>query len=328
MSNKSNNNQLLEVCGESGIEQWSALALEKLGFSKAEMSSPTLACGKGGIDTFRGSVQLDEFNNRVIMVKVDSSPQKISLTHQDSLTQAKNKIIFLHTYSGINITSAHQTIYIPRGENIIIPAWEPYVETCLKHRSSLSFIIDIDSICCCESDVSPFLWTNLSAQGYGDMLNSLALRFYNNPTTHYSERLIKTMLDVLSLQFDNFNCKKKENKDFAFAMDDSVFSIQDVIRSNLKNKNFSLSDLSKYYDITPRAIQYKLKKHNIKFLEYLNKQRSELLANKIVRQPNDNVETLALECGFKTMAVACRFFKSNYNITPAQYKNAINKRRN
>ncbi|STE53091.1 DNA-binding transcriptional activator FeaR [Edwardsiella tarda] len=308
------NNYTLNACGESGIEEWSNVAKQKLGFFKADMKIPK----NGDMDAFNGDIQLNEFSNKVIMVKVNSSPQQISLIHHDVIHAQEKHIILLHACSGLIVTSPQRRIHVPRGESILIPAWEPYVETCLTHRNSLSFIIKLSSVCDDKSDINSWCWSGLSLHGYGDMLNSLALQLYKTTSERYSTKIVNAIISILSLQLDNSPPPKKHRN-----YDVDILSMQDYIRSNMKKVNFSLCEMSNYYNLTPRAIQYKLKKYNIKFYEYLNKQRSELLLNKIIRNPTSSIELLSLESGFKSLSIAVRYFKINYNMTPTQYRKKI-----
>ncbi|STE53118.1 DNA-binding transcriptional activator FeaR [Edwardsiella tarda] len=302
----------LHAEGIDGMNQWIKTATNHLGFDIANINIPTNA----DMDAFIGDMQIEEASNKIILVRVNSSPQQIALTHKDCFSE-KEHIVLLHACSTLQITTPQSRIIIPRGDGIVIPLWEPYVETSLMHRNTISLIINTSIISEQHSEILKKLWGKVSKLHYGDILNTLVLKLYDQPPlSTYTEKLLKTIGDTLSLQIEHYiqnGYQREQNIS-------SLYQILEVIRSNMKNPNFCIDDLARQYLVTPRAIQHVLSKHNLTFTKLLQQQRCNLLCQKIKLNKKDKLQTLAMECGFKNIDMANRHFSKNYGVCIREFK--------
>lgn len=308
----------LHAEGVNGMHQWTEAATNYLGFDIANINVPL----NPDIDTFIGNIHIEEASNKITLVRVMSSPQQIALTHSDCFNE-KEHVILLHACSTLQITTPKRKIIIPRGDGVIIPSWEPYVETSLMHRNTISLIINASIISEDRGDIIGGLWGRISSFHYGDMLNSLVLKLYEQaPLSTYTEKLLRTIGDTLALQVEHY-VQKESPRELDIS---SISQMLEVIRSNMKNPEFCIGDLAAQYQITPRAIQHVLSKHNLTFTKLLQQQRCNLLCQKIKLNKRDKLQTLAMECGFKNIDMANRHFSKNYGICIREFKKLNNRK--
>ncbi|EFI4787733.1 hypothetical protein ACS2NZ_004358 [Escherichia coli] len=208
-------------------------------------------------------------------------------------------------------------IVIPPGDSIIIPGWNDYIEESFANRTSISLIMDINSIAENSQDVDNLLWKRVSTLHYGVEINKVISNFYGNSSDRFIHKNFNVFNGLLALELETASNSMFDADKY---VDSKLSAILSFIKSNIKDAELRLSSVANMLGVTERMVQYILSENGLKFHDILVQERCAFLASKIKSDIFSDVNILILESGFESIATACRSFKKIYNMTPKQYQ--------
>ncbi|NIH33122.1 helix-turn-helix transcriptional regulator [Hafnia paralvei] len=313
-----NKNCELLAARNEGLLQWRNVIRKELSFSQADVSTPA------GIDpdVFSGKMIIDELDNSALKINIKSSAQKTYLAHDDFVQGKRSKFFIINSCANLLFRNKEKRIIVPSGDSIIVPAWNDYIEESFSNRTSLSIIMDVNSVFDTPDDISDLLWKRVSTLKYGFEINKVLTNFYENSTSRFSHKNYNVLSGLLALEIEDLPRKSNSPEDCGGSKLSSILSF---IKNNIKNPDLRLSSVAEMLGVTERMVQYILAENGLKFHDVLAQERCNLLASKIREDVFSDINVLILESGFESIATGCRTFKKFYKMTPKQYqKNLIN----
>ncbi|EOM7064109.1 AraC family transcriptional regulator [Escherichia coli] len=308
-----NKNYELQAARNEGLFQWKSVIRKELSFTQADVTTPT------GIDpeVFSGCMLIDELDNRAIKVNIKSSAQKTYLAHDDFIQGKKSKIFIINSCNNLLFRNKEKRIVIPPGDSIIIPGWNDYIEESFANRTSISLVMDINSIAENSQDVDNLLWKRVSTLHYGVEINKVISNFYGNSSDRFIHKNFNVFNGLLALELETASNSMFDADKY---VDSKLSAILSFIKSNINDAELRLSSVANMLGVTERMVQYILSENGLKFHDILVQERCAFLASKIKSDIFSDVNILILESGFESIATACRSFKKIYNMTPKQYQ--------
>lgn len=305
----------LSVSCWNEIKQWEKVYKEYLSFSRVDFSTPQ----NGHNDIFSGELSIDIMSNGVMKVMVESLPQKLHLIHHDFYSKNCNKFFVINSCGALLLGNKYNREIISGGDSIIVPAWNDFFEYFPIKRSSLSLIIDVNTVCDFGHQLSNIAWKKFSTFKYGFELNKILCNYYLPAEDEFYEKNTNAFIELLGLELlvDKTFCYKIQEKD------DRHGIIVCLIKQNVQNPNFGISSVAEILGVTERMIQYSLSKVNLKFTAILAKERCAFLANRIKHNPSCKLNVEIFDSGFKSMQAAIRQFKKLYGMSPKEYQKSI-----
>jgi len=101
--------------------------------------------------------------------------------------------------------------------------------------------------------------------------------------------------------------------------DDAVARIQQYLENNY-NKHITLEEIGALSHMSPRNLSRRFERATSNTpLEYLQRYRIEN-AKKMLQTPDDNIETIAMSCGYEDISFFRKVFKRHVGMTPKEYK--------
>lgn len=288
---------------------------QQLDFIQGDITTPT------GIDpeVFSGNMAIDELCDGTRIINITSSPQKTYLSHEDYLNGKRNKFFIIHSCGNLLFRNKEKRIIVPSGDSILIPAWNEYIEESFSNRTSISVIMNVNSVFETHQDMATLQWKRVSNFKYGIEINKVITNFYANCSDKFYQKNYNVLNGLLALEAEAlFQTKfKPENHGST-----KLSSILNFIKNNLKNPTLRLSSVAEMLGVTERMVQYIFHQNGLRFHDVLIQERCALLASKIRENANlnINVNILIIESGFENISTACRAFKKIYNTTPKQYQ--------
>ncbi|EBR2769164.1 AraC family transcriptional regulator [Salmonella enterica] len=309
-------NYELQAARNEGLFQWKTVIRKELYFTQADVTTPA------GIDPeiFSGYMVIDELDNNSIKIGIKSSAQKTYLAHDDFVQGKKSKFFIINSCNNLLFRNKEKRIILPPGDSIIIPGWNDYIEESFSNRTSVSIIMDIAAVFENPEDINGLLWRRVSTLQYGMELNKVITNFYSNGSDRFNRKTHNVLTGLLALEVENQNTPVLTPDKYGSCKLSAILSF---IKCNVKNGELRLSSVAEMLGVTERMVQYILSENGLKFHDILMQERCGLLACKIKRDIFTDVNVLALESGFESIATACRSFKKLYSMTPKQYQKEI-----
>ena len=138
--------------------------------------------------------------------------------------------------------------------------------------------------------------------------------FNDNNNQNYIEVLICELLILLQRTNDN-NFIAYESEE----LPGIVSGVLKYIASNY-NKDISLNDISKHYNVNFSYLSRTFKKYTgFTYCNYLNQYRVKE-ANKLLSSTNKKIVEIALECGFNSSNNFCKCYKKIMGFSPVTYR--------
>ncbi|EFH3256914.1 helix-turn-helix domain-containing protein [Escherichia coli] len=304
---------LVEIDCAKDLYLFSDLIKEKLGFAQVNTSVP-LSDTSG---VFNGGIFIDELNMGVLKAIVNSSPLKISLNHKDVASHKTTKLFLINTYGGMVVKNKTNRRIITRGDGIILPSGEAFIEETFTKRNTVSIILDVSSISDNANQVvNKLAWAKISDLSYGEEINRILLNYHLNFSESFCFKNTQALLSLLALEMETNDVSSPYVKDVKA----QYIQVINYIRRNIKKNKLRLSDVAEYLGVTERMVQYILSDAGAKFSDIIAFERSKLLAQKICSNPDANVAIEIYDSGFNSVSTAYRQFKNIYGLTPRQYK--------
>lgn len=284
-----------------------------LAFRQVELSAQT--------PLFKGSSCVETFSSLpfVRIAKLDMFAHITRFIHSDCDNHCQKHCILIHSLSGLIVSAQKKQVHLPAGSYILIPAWEPFTLKSQSRHYGLIFTLDIASAGLNTRCLYALYWKVGNHLRYGNMLNNLLCDYYAPLTDTCYKQLLSSINILLLLQSEQAFCPCNFNKSH-FIPDFDVSAIVHTIRQNMTNPDYSLHDLSDYFGMTVRVLQYKLAHYQLSFSELLASVRCELLAMTIRNMPDVNLDVLARNCGFTSRRMANRQFKKLRGETVNQFQ--------
>lgn len=308
-----NKNYKLVAAHHEGLFQWKNVIRKQLAFTQGDITTPA------GIDPdiFSGHMNIDELYDGSLKINISSSPQKTYLSHEDYLRGEKNKFFIIHSCSNLLFRNKEKRIIVPSGDSIIIPAWNEYIEESFSSRTSISIIMDINSVFESCDHIEGALWKRVSNLNYGMEINKVMTNFYANCSDRFIHKNYNVLNGLLALEVEALPKTRLKPDNYGAT---KLSYILNYIKINVMNPALRLSSVAEMLGVTERMVQYILSKNGLRFHDILTQERCALLASKIRGEAYANVNILMMESGFENISTACRSFKKIYNITPNQYQ--------
>ena len=301
---------------KGGLFQWKKIMRQKLAFTQGDITTPA------GFDPdlFSGYMAIDELSDGALKINIKSSPQKTYLSHEDYLRREKNKFFIIHSCNNLLFRNKERRIIIPSGDSILIPAWNEYIEESFSNRTSISIIMDVNSVFESYGHMEGMLWRRVSDLKYGMEINKIITNFYANSSDRFTQKNYNVLNGLLALEAETFaQAGLRPEKHGATRLS----CILHYIKNNTKDPALRLSSVADMLGVTERMVQYILSQNGLKFYSLLTRERCALLASKIRDDVYANVNILIIESGFENISTASRVFKKIYGATPRQYQKDI-----
>lgn len=135
------------------------------------------------------------------------------------------------------------------------------------------------------------------------------------------KRLIHSALNILSLISENDSPILREHYG---AIDLRCNQIKSVIRRNFANPGYSVEDIAKSLQISPRYVQLALANEGCSPSEFVKKCRLEA-ASKMLLAPEGKgmtITQIALDCGFNSSSYFSTEFKRAFQVSPREYRSS------
>lgn len=309
----------LKGVSTAGMKKLEGALRKELGFKKVSISLPSRSCNANIFDM---SVSIENEDNYQI-VKLESSPQKISLSFHDAFHCGENfKIFILTSYPSLCVFTKNKSICIYGGDSVIIPSWCNFSEFASIRRSSISILLDVVDIFSDEERqlMSSLFFKKISDFKYGRIINDIIINNIStsNPTFDRHKSAIDAIKGLLHLEIDCLRFPLHLPSTTPPSACD-LNGIVLFVKNNFKNPDFNVSCIAKFLSISERMLQYKLSKYNLKPSQIIYFERSRALAMYIKDYPYLPISSVIFECGYKSIETARRHFKEFFGLTITEY---------
>lgn len=269
---------------------------------------------------FKGTACIDIFSSLPFIqsIKIDMSPNISKFICYHNNQRNKHHGILIHSLSNLIINDTKKNIHLPAYSYMIIPAWQSFTIKSQSYHYSLMFVFNINDSGLKQQSLSAIFWKIGNYLHYGNIINKLLCDYYQQHTDESYKKLLKAIKMLLSLQSEKETYSNNSNQAYLSPNID-VSAIINVIHQNMTNPHYSLEDLSAYFGITGRLLQYKLSRYKLTFSGLLFSSRCELLTLFIQTIPDTPLDALVRSCGFTSLRMANRQFKKLRKMTVNQF---------
>ena len=202
-----------------------------------------------------------------------------------------------------------------RHKRLLIWTLAPYLESCLKNSKELAEFYRHHRV---------IKTTPREVQIFKKITNLLLMEYFSKQ--HANRETIMSGMLVSLLTFVK-HTYERNNKDYNIrqtsSSNDSKY-IPNMLMSYIDShfsEDISLTDLAEQVNMNPSYVSSLFKRSfGFTFKEYLVKLRIEK-AKQLLKSTNSTVESIAQECGFRSINLFCKTFKNSVGISPMMFRN-------
>ncbi|MEC6798952.1 hypothetical protein VXS03_17985 [Photobacterium sp. S4TG1] len=259
----------------------------------------------------KNEISFYECNDKSKIISIDSEPYTSDL----KLLNNKDHTIFIvNSLSDLYLTNTTVTLQSKNGISNILSSDSKFRVISPFRRKSVSIILDTTNYIDYDDRkyLNCVLWQNSMKIPFGSLVDRFMNDLYQKNNDKKKEKIKNIIGSTIALSIE----KDIHQKTKKIEMFDTILN---VINSNHKDNNFSLTSLSAKIGVTPKTIQNILNKYNIKFYSYLQTKRCFSLKILLDNNIYYNFEYLAIQAGFKSFIAADRQFHILFNVSIKQY---------